>query len=137
MDFAQCLRQAAPATPPAPGNRAWIRVALGLGGLALLPFVSGAVPGGPAVRVMAALALACGLAFAALRTLARRSAASAAVELRVVARASLSPRNALAVVEADGRRYFIAYGDGYTQLLAASPPEAGRAAPEPAKEAHA
>lgn len=41
--------------------------------------------------------------------------------LTVAARTGLSPRCGVALVEADGRRYLVAYGDGFAQLLNALP----------------
>ena len=42
--------------------------------------------------------------------------------LSVAARTGLSPRCGVALVEADGRRFLVAYGDGFAQLLNALPP---------------
>jgi len=61
---------------------------------------------------------------------ARRSGAPADRErpfqlpprLSIAARAGLSARAGLALVDADGRRYLVAYGDGFAQLLSAVPP---------------
>ncbi|HYV43654.1 MAG TPA: hypothetical protein VFA20_02290 [Myxococcaceae bacterium] len=41
--------------------------------------------------------------------------------LSVAARTGLSPRCGVALVEADGRRFLVAYGDGFAQLLNALP----------------
>lgn len=41
--------------------------------------------------------------------------------LCVAARTGLSPRCGVALVEADGGRYLVAYGDGFAQLLNALP----------------
>lgn len=41
--------------------------------------------------------------------------------LSVAARTGLSPRCGVALVEADGGRYLVAYGDGFAQLLNALP----------------
>ena len=41
--------------------------------------------------------------------------------LGVAARTGLSPRCGVALVEADGGRYLVAYGDGFAQLLNALP----------------
>jgi len=41
--------------------------------------------------------------------------------LSIAARAGLSARTGLALVDADGRRYLVAYGDGFAQLLNALP----------------
>jgi len=44
--------------------------------------------------------------------------------LAIAARAGLSARCGLALVEADGRRYLLAHGDGFAHLLNALPPRA-------------
>ena len=44
--------------------------------------------------------------------------------LGIAARVSLSARCGLALVEADGRRYLVAHGDGFAHLLNALPPRA-------------
>ncbi|HEY8207913.1 MAG TPA: hypothetical protein VIG99_10565 [Myxococcaceae bacterium] len=41
--------------------------------------------------------------------------------LSVAARTGLSPRCGVALVEADGGRYLVAYGDGFAQLLSGLP----------------
>jgi len=41
--------------------------------------------------------------------------------LSVAARTGLSPRCGVALVEADGSRFLVAYGDGFAQLLNALP----------------
>jgi flagellar protein FliO/FliZ len=56
--------------------------------------------------------------------------------LSVAARTGLSPRCGVALVEADGGRYLVAYGDGFAQLLNAlpsRPPAQGRAGRRPRK----
>ena len=44
--------------------------------------------------------------------------------LSIAARTGLSARCGLALVDADGQRYLVAYGDGFAQLLNAVPPRA-------------
>jgi len=68
------------------------------------------------MRTLAALAATGALAFGALRWLARRGS-SEAPPLKVVARTSLSAKNSLALIEMDGRRYLVAHGDGFAELL--------------------
>jgi flagellar protein FliO/FliZ len=43
--------------------------------------------------------------------------------LRVVSRAGLSPRCGLALVEVEGRRYLVAFGDSFATIRSASAPE--------------
>lgn len=123
MNFADSLKDAfktAPARPSA--KKALGKALLGLAGLAALPLLSGTASlTGHTLRMLVALGLACGLAFYVLRLLAKRSARSSPAELRVVARTALSQKNSLAIVEADGQRYFIAYGEGFTELLSSAP----------------
>jgi flagellar protein FliO/FliZ len=78
-------------------------------------------------RVVLGLAAVGGLVLWWIR--ARRSGARASgagafqlpPRLRIAARAGLSARTGLALVDADGRRYLVAYGDGFAQLLNAMP----------------
>jgi hypothetical protein len=122
MRFADCLDASfAAARIPPPLRKSFAKAGLGLLGLAALPFLSGGTSSlGPALKMVAVLGAVCALAFFALRTLARRSASAAATapcDLKVLARASLSPKNAVALLEADGRRYLVAFGDGFATLL--------------------
>lgn len=43
--------------------------------------------------------------------------------LRVVSRAGLSPRCGLALVEVEGQRYLVAFGDSFATIRSASAPE--------------
>ncbi len=52
--------------------------------------------------------------------------AAPAQSLRVLSRAGLSARTALALVEADGRRYLVAHGEGFAVLREARPPRLRR-----------
>lgn len=56
---------------------------------------------------------------------ARRRRASddpmSAPRLQVISRAGLSQRCGLALVEADGRRYLVVFGDGFAELQLAAP----------------
>jgi hypothetical protein len=89
-----------------------------------------------AAGISAASAARAALAVAALAALvlwavhSRRSAARPELRprLQVSARAGLSQRCGVALVEADGRRYLVAYGDGFAQVLDAltAAPRAGR-----------
>jgi len=97
---------------------------VGLLGLAALPFLAGGGAAlGPALKMAVALAGACALAFVVLRVLARRSGAASAGPgpLKVVSRASLSQKSGVALLEADGRRLVVAFGDGFVTLLSSAP----------------
>jgi hypothetical protein len=123
MSFADCLRNTLKtAHPPANLKKSLAKAGLGLVGLAALPLLGGGGAFvGPALKMTVALAAACALAFFALRLLAQRSRTSAAEDLKVVARASLSPKNGVALLEADGQRYLVAFGDGFATLLSNAP----------------
>lgn len=77
-------------------------------------------------RVVLGLVACAGVAVWLVR--ARRAAGEGRFQLPprlgIAARTSLSARCGLALVEADGRRYLVAYGDGFAQLLNALPPRA-------------
>lgn len=49
--------------------------------------------------------------------------------LRVVSRAGLSPRCGLALVEVEGRRYLVAFGDSFATIRSASAPEREEGSP--------
>jgi len=121
MRFADCLNASlATARIPPPLKRSLAKAGLGLLGLAALPFLTGSTASlGPALKMVVVLGAVCALAFVALRLLARRSVSTstAPTDLKVLARASLSPKSAVALLEADGRRYLVAFGDGFATLL--------------------
>lgn len=121
MSFADALSRA---RRPSPLRAAAIRGGLALAGLAALGALA-APTGftGQLLKMLAALAAASALAYFALQALAARPRATSEPALRVVCRAPLSARNQLAIVEADGRRYLLAYGDAFVQLLDADPHE--------------
>ncbi len=132
MNFADCLKlstapAAAPAAAPteakpAPSfKKSLAKTGLGLLGLAALPFLTGHAPSAPAIKMVGALVAICGLAYVALKLLAKRELSGAASPLKVVARASLSPKNGVAILEADGRRYVVAFGDGFTTVISGEP----------------
>ncbi len=123
MGFAECLRGAIQAPPASKPRRPIIQAAVGLAGLVVLPFLSRAVSfAGQSARVLAALAGATFLAFFALRLLAARQRRIAeTTPLRVVARTSLSPRTGIALVDVEGQRLVLAYGDGFASLLTSKP----------------
>lgn len=129
MDFADCLKLSAPAAAPAPDakpapslKKSLLKAGLGVVGLLALPFATGHAPSSAAVKVVGALVAICGLAYVALRLLAKRGLTSSAPSpLKVVARASLSPKNGVAILEADGRRYVVAFGDGFTTVISGEP----------------
>lgn len=132
MSFAECLRGALQAPPRGKLRKPILQAAVGLAGLVALPFLSGAVSfAGQSARVLAALAGATFLAFFALRFLAaRQRTVAAAAPLRVVARTSLSPKTGIALVDAEGQRLVLAYGDGFASLLTSKPVPAGDELPE-------
>lgn len=123
MNFADTLKSTLRAAPRPALRRPMLQALAGLLGLAALPLLSGTTSmAGQSLRVLAALAVASTLALLALRWLARREhRAPQAVRLEVLARTALSPKNGLALVEADGQRFFLAYGEGFTELLSSAP----------------
>jgi flagellar biogenesis protein FliO len=131
MTFASCLKDVLAKPSPTRQRKPLLQALVGLAGLAALPFLSGSSSfAGQGLKVLAALAGASFIAFVALKQLAGRTrAAQARAELRVVSRTSLSQKNAVAIVEADGQRFVLAYGDGFAQVLAARPLE-----PSPASQ---
>jgi hypothetical protein len=75
-----------------------------------------AVAGARAALVVAALAA--GIAWLRRRPSLSASAAQASrPRLAIAARAGLSARCGVALLEADGQTYLVAYGDGFAQLL--------------------
>jgi hypothetical protein len=122
MRFADCLDASfATAKISPPLKKSLAKAGLGLAGLAALPFLAGGTLAlGPALKMVVVLGVVCALAFVVLRLLAKRSmstSATAPSDLKVVARTSLSPKNAVALLEADGRRYLVAFGDRFATLL--------------------
>lgn len=81
-----------------------------------------------AARALLGLVAIAGLTLWTVRS--RRNAGRPALgpRLQVSARAGLSQRCGVALVEADERRYLVAYGDGFAQVLDGLPatPRAGR-----------
>ena len=124
MNFADCLRCVDP-KPGAPARlrKSLAKAGLGLLGLATLPLLAGGGAAlGPALKMALALGAACGLAFLALRLLSRRGRSGAAAEdLKLVARTALSQKSGVALLQADGRRYLVAFGDGFATLLSITP----------------
>ena len=121
MNFADCLRCVDP-KPGAPARlrKSLAKAGLGLLGLATLPLLAGGGAAlGPALKMALALGAACGLA---LRLLSRRGRSGAAAEdLKLVARTALSQKSGVALLQADGRRYLVAFGDGFATLLSITP----------------
>jgi hypothetical protein len=111
--------------PPHVLRRSLVRAGAGLAGLLLLPLLSGGASVGPGLRMIAALGAVCALAWGSLRLLARRGVAAGVAPVRVVGKAALSPKAAVAVVEADGQRLVLAYGDGFATLLSTTPSSPG------------
>lgn len=75
-----------------------------------------------AARIVLGLAALAGLAF----WVQRRGKAAPRFQLpgrlTVAARTGLSPRCSVALVEADGRTYLVAYGDGFAEIKESAPP---------------
>ena len=120
MRFADCLTASLERAKTQPAlKKSLAKAGVGLAGLAALPLLAGGGAAlGPALKMALALAGACALAFVVLRALSRRSSRCGTESpLRVVSRASLSQRNGVALLEADGRRYLVAFGDGFATLL--------------------
>ena len=97
----------------------WKAAALSLGVLALAPlFVSGSA--GTALR-MALGVVAAGLVIAALvATRKRWPSRVSEAPVQVVTRSALGPRTSIAVVEFEGRRLLVGFGDGFAQVLSTS-----------------
>lgn len=129
MNFADCLKLSAPASAPAPDakpapslKKSILKAGFGILGLLALPFVTGHASSAPAIKMVGALVAICGLAYVALKLLAKRGLTGPAQSpLKVVARTSLSTKNGVAILEADGRRYVVAFGDGYTTVISGEP----------------
>jgi flagellar protein FliO/FliZ len=93
----------------------WKVAAVLLGLLALGPFF---VAGSGATAIKGALAIcAIGFVVAAGIRRQRKPPSSGATPFRLVSRSSLSPRTGIAVVEFEGRRLLVGFGDGFTQVL--------------------
>lgn len=83
------------------------------------------VPGSPNAslglapfRMLAVLGLFTAVAFWLLKKLpGARVAAGTEPALKVVGKTALGPKNGLALVEADGIRVLVAYGDGFARVL--------------------
>nr|WP_242544363.1 flagellar biosynthetic protein FliO [Corallococcus sp. NCSPR001] len=85
-------------------------------GLATLAPLEGLSLVGTSRLVIGAMALA-GLGWVMLRKGGMAGSAAAAPEpLSIVSRTGLSQRCGLALVEADGRRYLVAYGDTFAEI---------------------
>lgn len=79
----------------------------------------------------ATVILLLGLVVVAFVLLRRGRGSGAPAELRLVARAGLTQKAGLALVETGGRRYLVGYGDGPPSLLAAVPAAAADAGAAP------
>ena len=69
------------------------------------------------VRLLVVLASFCGLAWWLLKRLPRAGASGLEPALKVIGKAALGPKNGLALIEADGIRVLVAYGDGFSSVL--------------------
>jgi hypothetical protein len=111
-----------------PKNKLLLASAL-LGVLLLLAPGHGVSPATVARNALGLGALA-GLAFWAQRKGQGASKFQLPGRLTVAARTGLSPKCAVALVEADGRTYLVAYGDGFAEIQ-----ETVAAAPRPLRQA--
>ncbi len=94
----------------------WKAAAVLLGVLALAPFFVG---GAGATAFKATLALgAVGLTAAVGMRVRRRGAPTRVAPVQVVSRSNLNARVGVAVVEFEGRRLLVGYGDGFANVLA-------------------
>jgi flagellar biogenesis protein FliO len=105
-----------------PAGRKLLAASACLVALAVAQGLSPAAPvhlGSP-LRLLVGLAALAGAAFWAVRRLGAGGLALRRAEpaLRIVERTGLGPRNGLAVIEADGHRLLVAYGEGFTQVYA-------------------
>ena len=76
--------------------------------------------GAASARMLVVLACFAGAAFWLIRKLPNLSSAGAGKlepALKVVGKTALGPKNGLALVEADGIRVLVAYGDGFARVL--------------------
>ena len=88
--------------------------------LAAAQLFSGAGAVGQAsLRMLVVLACFAGAAFWLIRKLPGSSVSAGKLEpaLKVVGKTALGPKNGLALVEADGIRVLVAYGDGFARVL--------------------
>ena len=67
-------------------------------------------------RALLALAMLAGAAWWMARGRAPRQAFRLRAPLEVLSRQGLSPRCSVALLQADGQRFLIAYGDGFAQI---------------------
>jgi hypothetical protein len=92
-----------------------------IGALAIAQVCSGAHGsiGAASVRMLVVLACFAGAAFWLIRKLPNLSVSGSKLEpaLKIVGKTALSPKNGLALVEADGIRVLVAYGDGFARVL--------------------
>lgn len=72
-------------------------------------------------RIILIVAGAGAIAWLATRRRASASKFELPPRLHVVSRAGLSQRCAVALIEADGRSYLVAYGDGFAEIRAERP----------------
>jgi flagellar biogenesis protein FliO len=89
------------------------------------PASSGSTPGaGTATRLLAVLGLFCGAAFLLWKKLARGPVGPRAERaLQVIEKTTLGPRHGLALIEADGARVLVAFGEGFVQVLPLDAPQ--------------
>lgn len=75
--------------------------------------------GSSSLRLLVVLACFAGAAFWLIRKLPQVQGAAGKLEpaLKVVGKTALGPKNGLALVEADGIRVLVAYGEGFARVL--------------------
>ena len=107
----------------------WKSAAFALGLLAVAPFFVG---GSAALAFRIALGVgAVGLViFAVVAQRKRGLLKPLNTPVRVLTRSTLGPRTGIAVLEFDGRRLLVGFGDGFAQVLSASRPARRRATKE-------
>lgn len=109
-----------------------ILASLLLGGLLLLGPTHG-ISAAAVARIVLGLGALAALAFWAHRRGAGPAKFQLPGRLTVAARTGLSPKCALALVEADGRTFLVAYGDGFAEIQ--ETPAAGARAARPLRQA--
>lgn len=79
--------------------------------------------GASSLRMLVVLACFAGAAFWLIRKLPGHAISGGKLEpaLKVVGKTALGPKNGLALVEADGIRVLVAFGDGFARVLPLDP----------------
>ena len=115
-------------------SKLWTRPGAKLVGAALAVSAVAVMARGPSLsashlaRLLLGVAAAAGLVFWVRRRPRTRAAFALAPRLEVAARTALSPRCSVALVDADGQSYLVAFGDGFAQIRPMHRLHASRAA---------